>query len=179
GLGNIGKAVAVRARAFELRVLAYDVAPDTAFAATHEVELASFDRVLQEADLVSLHVPALANGTPMIGEREFAAMKRGAFLVNTARGSLVDEAALLRALQHGVIAGAALDVFAQEPPGAHPLFGRDDVVLTPHIGGTREAGERTATMAVLNALQVLRGERCAAAVNPEVYAGRPGLRAAG
>lgn len=169
GLGNIGRAVAVRASAFDMRVMAHDVAPDETFARAHGVELASFERVLREADIVSLHVPAIAGAPPIVGPDQFSAMKRNAFLLNTARGSLVDEDALLDALERKLIAGAALDVFANEPPGRHPLFGRDDVVLTPHIGGTIEAGERTATMAVRNALQVLRGERCASTVNPDVY----------
>ena len=170
GLGRIGKALAIRARAFDMKVLAHDVAPDEDFARSHGVACVGLDVLLREADFVSLHAPAIAGGTPLIGEPQLQRMKPGACLVNTARGSLVDEDALCRALTAGRLGGAALDVFATEPPTGNPLLALDNVLATPHIGGTREAGIRTALLATENALQVLAGERCPHAVNPAVYA---------
>jgi D-3-phosphoglycerate dehydrogenase len=169
GLGRIGKAVASRARAFDMNVLAHDVRPDEEFARTHGVKLASLDVLLGDADFISLHTPAAPGATPMIGEAQLQRMKPGAYLINTARGSLIDEAALYRCLADGRIAGAALDVFAIEPPTGNPLLTLDNVLATPHIGGTREAGARTALLATQNALQVLAGERCSHAINPAVY----------
>lgn len=170
GLGNIGKAVATRALAFGLRVIATDVVRDERFAAENDIAYVPLSDLLREADFVSLHAPGLPGAAPLIGEPELRTMKRGSHLINTARGSLVDEDALYRALVDGHLAGAALDVFAQEPPGPSPLLTLDSVLATPHIGGTIEAGTRTALMATENALQVLRGEHCPHAVNPEVYA---------
>jgi D-3-phosphoglycerate dehydrogenase len=170
GMGRIGKALATRARAFDMTVIACDVAPDHAFAAQHDVRLVALDALLRDADFVSLHAPATRDRSSLVGARELALMKRDAFLVNTARGSLVDERALTAALSEGRIAGAALDVFAQEPPSGSTLPALPNVLATPHIGGTREAGMRTALLAARNALQVLAGERCPHTVNPEVYA---------
>jgi len=170
GLGRIGQALALRARAFEMTIVAHDVAIDAEFARWHGVRSLSLDALLQASDFVSLHTPALADSRPLLGARELALMRRTAYLVNTARGSLVDETALLHALREGRIAGAALDVFAAEPPLGNPLLALPNVLATPHIGGTLEAGARTALLATQNALQVLAGERCPHTVNPEVYA---------
>jgi len=172
GLGRIGKALATRAHAFDMAVIAHDPAPDREFAAAHGIATVTLDALLRHADFVSLHAPATTTGAPLIGARELALMRRDAYLVNTARGSLVDEAALAAALRDRRIAGAALDVFANEPPFGSALLGIPNVLATPHIGGTREAGRRTALLAARNALQVLAGERCPHTVNTDVYATR-------
>ena len=169
GLGRIGKALATRARAFEMATIAHDVAPDMQFAAAHDISMMSLEALLRRADFVSLHAPATRDGKPLIGAAELALMRPHAYLVNTARGSLVDEAALASALRERRIAGAALDVFAHEPPFGSPLLALPNVIATPHIGGTLEAGKRTALLAARNALQVLAGERCPHTINPEVY----------
>jgi phosphoglycerate dehydrogenase-like enzyme len=135
GLGRIGKAVATRALAFEMRVLAYDPFPDAAWAAAHGVPLVPMDQLLEESDFVSLHMPAMAETAHLIDAKALARMKPTAFLINTSRGAVVDEAALYAALKEKRIAGAGLDVFEQEPPGPTPLLGLDNVVLTPHAAG--------------------------------------------
>jgi len=169
GLGRIGKALAVRARAMEMTVCACELHEDTAFATKHDIAYLPLADVLRRSDFVSLHTPALPGAQPLIGGTELRLMKPSAFIVNTARGSLIDEVALYQSLTESRLAGAALDVFTIEPPGNHPLLALDNVVATPHIGSTREARARTALLATQNALQVLRGERCPHAVNAEVY----------
>jgi len=171
GLGRIGKALATRVRALEMDVLAYDVVQDTEFARQHGITYVSLEELLRRSDFVCLHAAATPGAPPLIGEAQLRLMKPSAYLINVARGSLIDEQALYRALTEGWLAGAALDVFAKEPPGDNPLLKLENVIPTPHIGGaTREAQSRMALMAAQNALQVLRGERCPYAVNPEVYA---------
>jgi phosphoglycerate dehydrogenase-like enzyme len=135
GLGRIGKAVATRALAFEMRIIAADPYPDTAWATAHGVGLRSVEQVLAEADFVSLHMPATADSTHLINKKTLALMKPTAFLINTARGAVVHEADLYEALKARRIAGAALDVFEEEPPGKHPLLELDNVLLTPHAAG--------------------------------------------
>jgi phosphoglycerate dehydrogenase-like enzyme len=142
GLGRIGREVAARARAFEARVLYHDVAPAPA-----EVEqalnarLVPLDTLLAEADILSLHLPLTRQTRHCLGALELSQMKPTAILINTARGPLVDEAALLWALKTGRLAGAGLDVFEIEPvPVSHPLLSLPNVVLTPHIAaGTVDA----------------------------------------
>jgi D-3-phosphoglycerate dehydrogenase len=159
GLGRIGKEVYVRAQAFGMRVVAYDPYPDEAFAAAHEVSFMPLGELLGTSDIVSLHAAGGGAGGHLIGEAELEQMKPSAFLVNTARGGLVDEAALATALRTGQLAGAGLDVFAQEPPSGSPLLGLPNVVLTPHAAGfTREGLLRMGDMAVENCLRALRGE---------------------
>ncbi len=135
GLGRIGKAVALRGEAFGMKLLAYEPYPDKAFAAAHKIELVSFERLLAESDFASLHLPMSAETKHLINKKTLALMKPTAFLMNTARGGLVCEADLLAALKAKQIAGAALDVFEQEPPGKNPLFELDNVLLTPHAAG--------------------------------------------
>jgi phosphoglycerate dehydrogenase-like enzyme len=137
GLGRIGKRVARRALAFDMRVLYYDIvrlseAEEDALG----VRFALFPELLRASDVVSLHVPLNAETRGMMSTAEFSAMKDGAILINTCRGPVVDEAALHKALTTGKIAGAGLDVMAEEPPPAdHPLFALDNVVITPHTAG--------------------------------------------
>jgi len=142
GMGKIGRAVAQRALAFEMRCLGHDplVAPDSIRAAG--AEPATLEALLAQADIVTLHVPVTPETKKMFDAKRFASMKRGSVLVNAARGALVDEDALLEALQSEQLAGAALDVFAVEPPGMIPLLSLPNVIASPHVGAsTREAQE--------------------------------------
>lgn len=136
GLGRIGKAVALRGQAFGMKVIAHDPMPDRAFAAAQHIPLVSFDELLTQADYLSLHLPATAETKHLINKTTLAKMKPTAFLINTARGSLVCEADLLMALKAGRLAGAGLDVFEAEPPGKNPLLELPNVVVTPHAAGT-------------------------------------------
>lgn len=160
GLGAIGKLVAVRLRAFDCRVVAYDPVVDTAFAAEHGVELGTLDQVARAADFLSLHVPLLPTTRGMINAAFLDQLKRGAYLINTARGELIDEDALLAALQSGQVRGAALDTLSQEPPPAdHPLLNLPQVLVTPHAGAhTDNAVDSMGWGAVRDCLAVLRGE---------------------
>jgi phosphoglycerate dehydrogenase-like enzyme len=136
GLGRIGKATAIRGAAFGMRLLAYEPYPDQAFVAEYGVTLLSFERLLAEADFVSLHVPLTPESKYLINRQTLALMKPTAFLINTARGGLVCEADLLEALQNKQIAGAGLDVFEEEPPSRpNPLCQLANVVVTPHTAG--------------------------------------------
>jgi D-3-phosphoglycerate dehydrogenase len=142
GLGKIGGAVARRAKAFEMEVIGVDPIVSAADARAMGVEPVTFDEIFPRADILSLHAPMLPETKGMIGATELARMPRGAVLVNAARGALVDEAALVEALRSGQLAGAALDVYAEEPPKGSPLLSLPNVVLTPHIGAaTVEAQE--------------------------------------
>ena len=161
GFGRIGREVARRARAFDATIIYHDLMRASA---SVEAELGatyvSRDDLLCRADVVSLHVPLTAETWGMIGERELRLMRADAVLINTARGALLDEQALVRALAEEWIAGAGLDVFAQEPPSADsPLLTFPNVVLTPHVAaGTRDA-YRTKMQAVFSNIQrVARGE---------------------
>ncbi len=133
GLGRIGRAVAARAAAFGMVLLGADPAVSPQDAASAGVRLLSLDQLLQESDVVTLHTPAVG-ATPLIGAAELAKMQPHAVLINVARGSLVDERALAAALTSGGIAGAAIDVFATEPPKDSPLLTAPNTVLTPHLG---------------------------------------------
>lgn len=169
GFGRIGQRVAERARGFGLRVLAYDPQPDHEAARGLGVELVQFHRVLEEADFLSLHLPLLPETHHLLGEAELRRMKRTSYLVNTARGGVVDEEALARALREGWIAGAACDVFEEEPLHTSPLLGAPNLLLSPHMAShTREAIARASRVAAENVLAVLRGRRPPNPVNPEV-----------
>jgi len=160
GLGQIGKAVARRAKAFGLELLAHDTFEDTAFSASWAVRYVSLDELLKNSDFVSLHAPVIAQTKHMMNAERLAAMKATAFLINTSRGELVDEAALFEALKAKRLAGAASDVFAKEPPGDHPLLKLDNFIATPHLAGqTPEALQRMGENTGENVLRVLRGER--------------------
>lgn len=171
GFGDIGRATARLARAMGMTVIAWSRRrPDDAFAAEDVRHVADLGTLLSESDVVSLHLPANAGTRGLIGRDELARMKPGAFLINTARGALVDEAALAEALRDGVIAGAGLDVFAQEPlPAASPLRTLDNIVMTPHVAGSTEAALRRTAIAVAEAvIAVLRGEHPAHLLNPQI-----------
>jgi len=135
-------------------------------------ERADLETLLRESDYISIHVPLTGETRHLIGERELGLMKETAYLINTSRGPVVDERALVRALREGEIAGAALDVYEDEPRLAPGLAELDNVVLTPHIASaTVETREKMAVMAAENLLAGLRGERPPNLVNPEVLEG--------
>lgn len=159
GLGRIGKAVCERAKGFGMRIIAYDPYPDEAFAAAHAVTFVSLPELLEQSDVVSLHAPAEATEGPVIGPAQLNRMKPTAFLINTARGQLVDEVALAAVLREGRLAGAGIDAFVNEPPVGSPLLELDNVVLTPHLGGrTLDGQRRMGELVIENCLRALRGE---------------------
>jgi phosphoglycerate dehydrogenase-like enzyme len=170
GLGRIGKAVALRGIAFGMHILAYEPLPDKAFVEQHGVTLAPLDRVLAEGDYVSLHVPLTPESKYLINKRTLGLMKPTAFLINTARGPLVNEGDLHQALKSGKIAGAGLDVFEQEPPGKIPLFELDNLVLTPHAAGVDLQSRDDMALASAQSIVALAagGWPAPQVVNPEV-----------
>jgi glyoxylate reductase len=175
GGGRIGRAVARRARGFDMK-LTYWGPRRKAEVEEHEAGLTyvPFDQLLAESDFVSLHTPLTPQTRHQIGERELGLMKPTAFLINTARGAIVDESALARALAQGRIAGAGLDVFEDEPHVEPALLTMTNVVLTPHLGSAvRELREVMAHIVVDNILAVLEGRRPPNCWNPEIY-GAPG-----
>jgi D-3-phosphoglycerate dehydrogenase len=166
GLGRVGALVAQRLNAFGMRLLAYDPYVSRDRAAQMGVELASLADVLARADIVTVHLPKTPDTTGLIGETELAAMKPGARLVNTARGGIVDEAALAKALGDGQLAGAALDVFVEEPTTQSPLFELEGVVVTPHLGAsTTEAQDKAGITIAEQLLLALAGQFVPNAVN--------------
>lgn len=168
GAGRIGSAVARRARGFDMKVLYCNRSSRPQLESELGARKVSLEQLLGEADFVSLHLPLTPETRHILDARALALMKPTAYLVNTGRGPLVDEAALVEALAAGHLAGAALDVFEREPE-VHPgLLARDDVVLTPHIGSaTTSARARMAVMAAENLIAGLRGERPPNLLNEE------------
>ena len=170
GLGRIGKAVARRARGFDMPILAADVVRDSEFAASHGVQYVPLDALLRQSDVVSINAPLQGDTRHLIDGQALALMKPTAYLINTARGDLVDEAALAAALRAGRLAGAGLDVFHDEPLQDSPLRGLDNVVLSPHLAAySREGLRETGLLAARAVLDVLAGGNPAAGqwVNPE------------
>ncbi|HEY2460288.1 MAG TPA: hydroxyacid dehydrogenase [Candidatus Acidoferrum sp.] len=146
GLGRIGTEVARRAEAFGMRVIGYDPRLSEARKREVKAELVPLEKLLAESDFISLHTAVSATTQNMIGSAQLAQMKKGARLINTARGELVEEGALVEALKNGHLAGAALDVFATEPPKNSALIGLANVIATPHVAGTTtEAQEAVGT----------------------------------
>ncbi|MBN1148265.1 MAG: 2-hydroxyacid dehydrogenase [Anaerolineales bacterium] len=173
GLGKIGSRVAQLARAFDMRVLAYSPYSTAGQAAALGVELAPLNELLRQADFVSIHARVTAETRGLLGRDELGLMKPGAYLINISRAALIDQAALIDALEQRRIAGAALDVFWYEPlPANHPLLRLDNVTLTPHLAGaTRDVQERHSKMIVDDVLAWLDGRRPAHVANPEVWGG--------
>jgi len=170
GAGRIGREVGVRALAFGMRVVSYDpyVPAETVRELGFE-PVEELDDLLAVADIVTLHALVTPETTGMINGAAIAKMKDGARLVNVARGALVDEAALVAALDEGKLAGAALDVYAQEPPEGSPLIGHPNVVHTPHLAAsTAEAQSLVSTLIAEQVLNALRGDQPRDVVNPEV-----------
>src|SRR5271157_6428449 len=176
GLGSIGREVVKRARAFEMRVVANDPYVTSKLAQDLEVELVSLDALYASSDYISLHVAATPETSGMLSAAAFEKMKPGVRIVNCARGELVDEAALLAAMECGKVAGVSLDVFSAEPPPAgFPLFASDAVLATPHIGGsTEEAQEIVGVRIAEQVVEYLKNGVAINAVNmpslsPEQY----------
>jgi len=161
GLGAIGKQLARRLVGFDCHIVAYDPNPDQDFAQKNKVEFVQLDELLNRADFVSLHLPLMPKTRGMADAVFFGKMKKGAYLINTARGELVDEAALLEVLKSGHLRGAALDAFAVEPPDPnHPLLALPQVIAIPHLGAqTDGATNAMGWMALQDCLAVLRGEK--------------------
>jgi D-3-phosphoglycerate dehydrogenase len=173
GLGRIGKSMTTRAQAFGMKVVAYDPFPDAVFVERYGVKLLPLDDLLREADYVSLHLPAMAGTHKLINAERLARMKPTAFLINTARGAVVDEPALYEALRDRRIAGAGLDVFAEEPPRPdNPLLKLDNVVMTAHTAGVdTQSRDDMARKAAECIAAISRGDWPAeCVVNPEVKA---------
>lgn len=175
GFGHIGQAVARRGRGFSMRILYY-ARHHVAQEIERELEARYVDRdtLLRESDFVSLHIPLTPATTHAIQARELSLMKPGAFLVNASRGKVMDEEALVSALERKQIAGAGLDVFEHEPKVHPKLLTMPNVVLAPHVGSaTGETRLRMAMLAAESLIAVLEGHRPANVVNPEVYEGTP------
>jgi D-3-phosphoglycerate dehydrogenase / 2-oxoglutarate reductase len=166
GLGRIGKLVADRARGFGMRIVAYDPFVSADRARQMQVELVSLDQAIAEADFLTIHLPRTKETTGLINRDLLLKAKPSMRLINVARGGIVDEQALAEAVRDGVIAGAALDVFATEPTVDSPLFGLDSVVVTPHLGAsTREAQDKAGDTIADMILLALAGEFVPFAVN--------------
>jgi len=170
GFGRIGRRVAKRAKGFDMKVLVYDPYVNRDSASKVEVELVDLENLLRSSDFVTIHVPFTEETRKLLGEREFNLMKPGAFLVNTSRGGVVDEGAMIRALSTGRLAGAGLDVFEKEPPDPeNPLFKFDNVVITPHMAShTVESLRKMAIEVAEGVVKVLKGETPTNIVNPEM-----------
>lgn len=177
GMGRIGQAIARRARGFDMRVLYSNASPKPQLEDEWGILRCEFEQLLAESDFVCLTVPLTKQTEQLVGYSQCQLMKRSAFLINIARGRVVDEAGLIRALEEGLIAGAGLDVFEQEPlPTNSPLLRMNNVVTLPHIGSaTRETREAMASCAVENLCQALRGERPHNLVNFEAWSIRYSL----
>lgn len=158
GLGAIGKSVARRAVGFNMKILAYDIFKDENFVKAYNIKWSSIPEILSESDYITLHVPLTDSTRNLIGYEEFKLMKPTAYLINTARGGVVDEEALYEALKNNKIAGAALDTFKKEPPLNSPLLNLKNVILTPHTAGyTDQALSQTSLFTAEMVVKVLRG----------------------
>ena len=167
GLGRIAKAVAHKAKGFNFRIIAYDPYISQA---KEKVELVSFSELLSNSDFISIHAPLTQKTKHSFGKAEFKAMKKDAYLINTARGAIVDELALYQALKEGWIAGAALDVMEKEPPDPNnPLLKLDNLIITPHISYySEESYAELKIKAAQAVLDVLKGKLPKSVVNPQV-----------
>jgi D-3-phosphoglycerate dehydrogenase len=161
GLGAVGRGTARRAQGFSMRVLAYDPFINKQYAAENHIEVSDFDALIQSADVICLHLPLTAETRHIISAGVMARMKKGAIIINTARGGLMDEEAAAELLRSGHLGGLGLDAYEEEPPQASPLFELDNVVLTPHTAShTAEATAVMAAMSVQNLIDVLSGRPC-------------------
>jgi D-3-phosphoglycerate dehydrogenase len=160
GFGSIGKQVARLLSGFNCRLIAYDPYPDLAYAEKFLVKMLSFDEIIAQSDFLSLHLPLNSETRGLVNDVFLDKIKTGSFIINTARGELIDDAALVAAISQGRIKGAALDVFACEPPGSdNPLLKMPQVLVTPHISShTDGATDAMGWMAFNDCLAVLRGE---------------------
>ena len=174
GLGRIGTRVAKRcAQGFGMKVIAYDPFIDSDYAEKHHAELLDdLEPLLKISDYVTIHTPLTELTENMIGEKELQSMKPDAFILNTARGGIINESALYKALKNGWIRGAGIDAYVKEPPlpDENPLLELNNIMVTPHIaGGTKEAAVKMATHAAEEILRVLQGKQPMHPINPEIY----------
>ncbi|MDR6970141.1 phosphoglycerate dehydrogenase [Leifsonia shinshuensis] len=166
GLGRIGALITARLQAFGTNVVAYDPYVTSARAQQLGVQLVTLDELLAQSDFITIHMPKTPETTGMISDDQLAQMKKTAFIVNVARGGLIDEDALYRALTTGTIAGAGLDVFVSEPPQDSPLLALDNVVVTPHLGASTDEAQEKAGVSVARSVRLaLSGELVPDAVN--------------
>jgi len=170
GLGAIGRCVALRAKGFQMKVVAYDPYWPAEFADQEGIEQMPLDELLKVADVVTIHVPLTPENKGLINARAFKLMKPTALLINAARGAIVAESDLYQALRNGEIGGAGLDVFAQEPPTESPLLELDNVVLSPHTAAfTHEAMDNMSMGIVDQLIDYYQGKQPAHLVNPEAF----------
>jgi len=168
GLGKIGREVATRCQAFGMKTIGYDPVLSAEVAAKGNIELVSLDEIFKRSDFITLHTPLTDETKGLIGDASLVKCKNGVRIINCARGGIVDEQALLRGLQSGKVAGAALDVFEKEPPGDQPLFKHPRVIATPHLGAsTEEAQEKVARQIAVQVADMLKERGLAGAVNGE------------
>jgi D-3-phosphoglycerate dehydrogenase / 2-oxoglutarate reductase len=174
GLGAIGRAVARRLRGFDCRVLAVEPNADAEFCERYEVELTDLGAMLPQVDVLTLHAPLIDATRHLIGARQLEALPRHAVVINAARGDLIDQAALVAALESGQIAAAGLDVFEHEPPARNdPILSAPNTILSGHISSYTELGlDRTGEMVVENLSAALTGRLPASCLNPEAWAPR-------
>lgn len=167
GLGRVGSIVAQKLRGMGVKVIGYDpYVSDERFAQLGVERVEKLDELLERADFITIHLPKTKETVGLIGDREFQLMKDGVYLVNTARGGIVSEESLIRFLKEGKVAGAALDVFEQEPCTESPLFEFENVIVTPHLGAsTVEAQDKAGVMIAEQVIAALKGEFVSSAVN--------------
>jgi phosphoglycerate dehydrogenase-like enzyme len=172
GLGAIGRAVTRRLRAFGCRVLALEPYPDEDFCAEYEVELTDLESMLPRVDVLTLHAPATETSRRLIGTAQLASLPRHAVVINTARGELIDQAALVHALHDGQIAAAGLDVFEHEPvPADDPILRAPNTILSGHVSSYTELGlERTKQALLANVRAVVAGRLPESCLNPDAWA---------
>lgn len=169
GAGRIGTAVAARSAGWNMKILYFDRSPNPYLEKTLQARKVTLPILLKEADFITIHLPLSEETTHLLGEPEFSLMKPTTYLVNTARGAIIDEAALVRALREGKIAGAALDVYEREPELTDGLAELKNVLLTPHIASATVATRnKMAEIAARNIIHILQGEAPVSIVNPEV-----------
>jgi len=170
GFGKIARLVAEKACAFGMEIVFFDPYVTEGALAGVNARAVTLEDLLATADFVSIHAPLTSTTRHLLGEKEFAAMKQSAYLINTARGGIVDERVLLQAITNGDLAGAALDVLEKEPPDPKsPLLNLDSVIITPHVAWYSEKSERTSRLIVTkNVIRVLTGQEPDVCVNPEL-----------
>jgi D-3-phosphoglycerate dehydrogenase len=166
GLGNVGSEVAKRAQGFEMRLLGVDPLVSLEYAQKLQVELVDFKQLLRESDFITLHLPLTAQTRKMIGANELALCKPSARIINCARGGLIDEEALVKAIRNKKLAGAAIDVFEKEPITKSVLFGEDNIIVTPHLGAsTTEAQALAARDIAEQIVDIFKGQPARSAIN--------------
>lgn len=170
GFGNIGKRLALNASGFDMEILAFDLYQDRKFAQEHTVTYCDLETIYKECDYISVHMPLNEQTKGMISYDELAMMKNSAQIINCARGGIIDETALYEAVRDGVISGAALDVFTEEPVKEdNPLLTLERVIVSPHNAGTSVEGKnKVVEMAVQNVIDIHEGRRPCGLLNPEV-----------